>query len=114
MKVYGLPEGIKYEPDYRNYNYDAERNRENEVKAEVKAWLVKEGYTGPLTGEIASFGVADGYANYMFADAGRRSCLIHLPFGDAYQLPYIERLTKADIVQNIERGKRMDAIFGRS
>jgi uncharacterized protein with ACT and thioredoxin-like domain len=113
MKVYGLPEEIKYQPDYSKFDYEAERQREETAKAELKAWLQKEGYTGPLTGEIASFGQGDGYANYMFADAGRRSCLIHLPFGDAWQLPYIERLTKADIVKKIQQQKNMKAIFGR-
>lgn len=113
MKVYGMPTHLSYEPDYRNYNHAVATEREETAITKLKAWLIAEGYTGPETGEIAAFGVADGYARYMFADGGRRSCLIHLPFGDAWDYPYIERLTKADILQNIQRSKNMRALFGR-
>lgn len=112
MKVYGAPEGIKLTPDYSNYNREAERQKEEAYKASIKAWLLSEGYTGPLTGEIASFPVADGYAQYMYADAGRKSCLIHLDIGDAWSYQYIERLTKADIVQSINRNKNLKKLFG--
>lgn len=113
MKVFGAPEGITLTPDYSNYNREAEREKEEKYKADIKDWLLKNGFSGPLTGEIASFGVADGYAQYMFGDAGRSSILIHLNIGDGYSFPYIERLAKSDIVAAIERGKNMRAIFGK-
>lgn len=105
MKVYGLPEHIKYEPDYSKYDFEAEKTREDGIVADLKAWLVSEGYTGKYTGEVINFGVADGYARYMFADAGRRSCLIHLPFGDAYQYMDVQYLPKAEIIRRLEMKK---------
>ena len=113
MKVYTAPAGITLTPDYRNYNRDAEQKKEDTYKAAIKAWLVENGYTGPLTGEVASFGVADGYAQYMLGDKARGGILIHLDIGDAYQFSFIERLTKGDIVKNIEQGKAMAKLFAR-
>lgn len=112
MKVYAAPEGITLETDYSNYNPENERKKEDQYKADIKSLLVSEGYTGPLTGEIATFPVADGYAMYMYADAGRKSCLIHLAIGDAWNYQFIERLTKADIVQSINRNKNLKKLFG--
>lgn len=113
MKVYAAPAGITLTPDYSNYNREAEQKKEEAYKAEIKKWLTENGYNGPLTGEVASFGVADGYAQYMLGDKGRSGILIHLDIGDGYQFPYVERLTKADIVQSINRDKNMRAIFGK-
>jgi hypothetical protein len=105
MKVYGTPEHIKLTPDYSNYNRVEEQRKEDEYKAAIKQWLVSEGYTGPHTGEIIRFGVADGYAQYMFADGGRRSFLVHLDIGDAYQYRDVEYIPKAEILRRIERSK---------
>lgn len=113
MKVYGLPEHLEYKPDFSNYNFEAESKREEEIKVQLKEWLVEQGYTGPHTGEIASFGVADGYASYMFADGGRQSCLIHLPFGDAYQYQDVRFLPKAEVLKRISQRKRLAAMFGQ-
>jgi hypothetical protein len=112
MKVYSTP--IEFaEPDYRNYNSDAERQREEQHQEAVKQWLLDNGYTGPRTGEIARFGVADGYASYMFADGGRRSALIHLPYGDAWHYPHIEHLPKKAIIEQLDLQKKREAFFAR-
>lgn len=113
MKVYAAPEGITLTPDYSNYNRVEEQRKEDEYKAAIKKWLVENGYNGPLTGEVASFGVADGYAQYMLGDKGRGGILIHLDIGDAWHYQYIERLTKADIVKSIERDRNMKALFAK-
>ena len=114
MKVYGLPTQLAYTTEYSNYSYEKEKAKEEQTLAALKTFMVEGGYDGPLTGEIVRFGVADGYAQYMFCDGGRKSCLIHLPFGDAWSYPYIERLTKKDILDNITSAKRMAALFGRA
>ena len=113
MKVYAAPSHIKLVPDYSNYNRAAEQQKEDAYKDSIKQWLLDNGYTGKLTGGVASFGVADGYAQYMVGDKGRSGILIHLDIGDAYQFPYVERLTKADIIKSLERDKALKAIFGR-
>ena len=104
MKVYGVPAELPApQPDYKNYDYEAETAREEEHKAALKEWLVAQGYTGPHTGGIVSFSVGDGAALYMLGDAGKgtRSALIHLPYGDSYQYPHVEYLPKAEIVRII-------------
>lgn len=114
MKVYCSPEHIKLEePNYRNYDREAEEKKEEAYKAAIKAWMLEEGYNGPHTGGIARFGVGDGYAQYMLADKGRGSFMIHLAIGDAWKFPFIERLTKADIVKNIEQQNAMTRLFAR-
>lgn len=112
MKVYYGVDGIKWVgPDYSNYNREDERKREDEYVGLVTASMQEQGYTAE--GE-AAFPVADGNARYLMFSKGRSSLLIHLPFGDAYDYPYIERLTKADVLQSINRMKGLKALFGRS
>lgn len=111
MKVYAAPEGITLTPDYRNYDRDAERKKEEAYKEAIKAWLIENGYNGPNTGGIASFGVADGYAQYMFGEKGRSGILIHLDIGDGYSFQYVDRLTKAEIIQSINCDKAIKAMF---
>ena len=112
MKVYGAPEHLKYRPDYRNYNPKLEREKEDTANFKLKEWLIGEGYTGPLTGEIVYYGVADGNAQYMIADAGRRSCLIHI--GDSgYHYQGIEHFPKSAIVKRLEQHKVMAKLFGK-
>jgi hypothetical protein len=101
------------EPDYRNYDRAAEEAREEAHKAQIKAWMVGQGYTGPLTGEIVRFSVADGHALYMMADGKKGSFLIHLPYGDGYHYQHIVHLPKAVIVKTIETTKRLDAMFSK-
>lgn len=113
MKVYAAPEHLEYRPDYRNYNYNVERQKEKEAYVKLKEWLVENGYNGPLTGETVYYPVADGNAQYMIADAGRRSCLIHI--GDSgYHYQGIEHFPKAAIVKKLQQQKNMKALFGRS
>lgn len=117
MKVYAVPQAVPFaKPDYTNYDFKAEREREERHIADLKAHLIEMGYTGKHTGKIASFGVADGSANYMLADGKGRydsSFLIHLPYGDAYQFQYIGKLSKKDIIENIESREGLAALFAK-
>lgn len=114
MKVYAAPEHIKLpNPDFTNYDRKAEGDKEADYIKCLADYAREVGYTGPLTGEVASFPFADGYARYMFCDDGRKSCLFHLALGDAWDYPYIERLTRKDIVENIQQRKRLAEIFGQ-
>lgn len=110
MKVCSTPVPFA-EPDYRNYDNVKEQAREDAHIKEIKAWLLANGYAGKHTGDIFRHPMADGYACYMFADAGRRSCLIHLPYGDAWNHPDVRYLPKAEILRRIESEKKITALF---
>lgn len=111
MKIYSAPEGINAPtPDYtKPYDHDATE----EYEAAVKKWLLENGYTGPYTGDVALFPMGDGYARYMMGDKPRGSVLIHMQTGDAWHDENVAYLPKKAIIENIERGKRMAALFGR-
>jgi hypothetical protein len=118
MKVFSVPDAVPFpEPDYANYDVERELARQAEHTAALKQHLIEAGYTGKHTGEIARFGVADGYAAYMLADGKGiygSSFLIHLPYFDAYHYRHIEFLPKKEILAQIERGKaRPTSIFSR-
>lgn len=113
MKVYGIPDEVPFpEPDYANYNTEREQKREAEHRAALVEWLKKTGYTGPHTGEIVTFPVADGYAQYMLAD-GPKSFLLHLPYGDAWQYRDVGFLPKKEILKRIEQRKGMASLFAK-
>jgi hypothetical protein len=118
MQVYGLPEGLE-PPDFTDSLVDGryDMKRDDEVHAaffeRVKEALIAIGYTGPLTGEIVRFPIADGNAAYMVADRPRGMALIHLPVHDAWQIPdaHARGLRKADIVAQVTAKARWAALF---
>lgn len=111
MKVYSCPaECPAPEPDYANYDFAREEAREQEHMAQLKDWLTKAGYTGKHTGGILRLGAGDGYAQYMLAE-GNPTCLIHLPYGDAWQSELASRLTKKEVIARIESDKKIASIF---
>ena len=102
MKVYGVPEEVPLaEIDYSNYDPKAVYEAEKQHEKDLVSFLKSCGYTGPNTGRIYSTPRADGYANYMFADAGRQSVLIHLPYGDSWHDPDVEFIPKREILKRI-------------
>jgi hypothetical protein len=112
MKVYSCPTEVPLpEPDYRNYNHDKVIKEEAKHQEALRTHLISIGYKGPATGKIYRTQVADGYAQYMLADGGRSSCLIHLAYGDGYQSRDVEHLPKKVILQRIEADERMTALW---
>ena len=113
MEVYSAPAHLPAPvPNYANYDSVREQQREAEHQAKLAAWLISQGYTGPKTGKIVRWQVADGYAVYMVAD-GTKFKLIHLPYGDGYQWPYMDRLIKQDVLEQIERQEKLAALFAK-
>ncbi len=105
MKVYSCPDEVQFpEPDFTSYDLAKEQAREQAHSEALKAWLIEQGYTGPYTGEILLEPHADGYAQYMMAD-GRSSCLIHLPYGDAWNSPNVTHLPKKEVIARIKRSR---------
>lgn len=113
MKVYAAPAHIKLVPDYNNYDRNKEQKKEDKYKADIKAWAESKGYTGPRTGETVKFGVADGYAEYMYAcgPGGAKAFLIHLEICDGYQYRDVEFLPKKEILTRMDFDRKMEAAF---
>lgn len=114
MKVYSCPPEIPApQPDYTNYDHAKETAAEEAHSAALKEWLITNGWSGKYTGEIYSEGVADGAALYMLGDNGAKSILIHLPYGDGYQSLNVQHVPRKVIIERIEAGKRLAALFGK-
>jgi hypothetical protein len=112
MKVYGLPEELLPVPQFdMSLSIETWEKRLSVHTAKVKEWLLTNGYSGENTGKVLYEPVADGKASYMFGDAGAKSILIHLPYGDAYQSPNVAHLPKKEVLQRIERSEKIAALF---
>jgi hypothetical protein len=74
---------------------------------QCRDWLKQNGYTSPLAGKIVRFPVADGYAEYMIVSL-RPVTLMHLPFGDSYQIPeaHARGLRASDLRELVEREEK--------
>lgn len=113
MKVYSCPNEIAFaDPDYANYDHDAETAREAAHQETVKAWLMANGYAGPRTGEVLREAMGDGYALYMYGD-GPKPCLIHLPYGDAYLSPNVPHLPKKEILRRLDGQAKLATLFSK-
>ena len=97
MKVYLPPKAVEEKPEI---NYGAKDFRKEFQKEEVWADKIKEWAKthgkGRNKGKEVNFPYADGRARYVIFEP---NALIHLPIGDAWQYPYIERLRASDISQ---------------
>lgn len=114
MKIASVPVEVAFaEPDYRNYDPDVEKKREQEHQEILKHYLISIGYNGKHTGRIYRTPVADGYAMYMMADGGRNSYLIHLPYGDAYYDRDVQYIPKAEIIKRLDSQERMNQFFAK-
>ena len=112
MKVYACPKELPFEPDYRNYDFKKVAAQEETHRKALAEWLRKQGYTGKHTGKVLSVPFADGRANYMLAD-GSKSCLIHLPYGDAWNSPDVQFLPKKEVLRRIAARESLNSLFGR-
>jgi len=104
MKIVRVPEAIpELKIDYLSMDLNQILAAEEEHAQQITQWCRENGYRGPRTGEIYQEQIADGYARYLFADAGPKSVLIHLPYGDGYHDPNVKFIPRTEIL------KRMDA-----
>ena len=110
MKVYSLPAELKFEPDYLSFDVAAEAARELEHRKAVEAWLRKNGYKGKRTGETLRVPHADSYAQYMFGQ-GSKCILIHLPYGDGWNSPHVARMTRDDVIEQLDYSAMLDRMF---
>jgi len=78
-----------------------------DVKNKLKEYKYGQ---SPLFGEIISFSVADGYAQYMVVSS-RPLRLLHLPIGDAWEYIGIERLRLVDVENKVNAQKTLAKLF---
>ena len=116
MKVYSLPKEVPA-PELSwggDFNLEKMIQDEKDHCVKLKAHLIKMGYTGEHTGKIYKSQIADGYASYMFADRPRHSCLIHLPYGDAYDDRDVEFLPKKEVLARIKQDEKFAKMCGKA
>lgn len=112
MQVYSLPDEVPAPVvDYSNFDLKKMEADEKAHSEKLKAHLIGQGYKGPHTGKIVAIPHADGHAQYMIADAPRGTCLIHLPYCDAWHSPWASKLTKKEAIANADRGARLRDMF---
>ena len=113
-KIFRAPETIKT-PSFSKFIINGKFDRlaydkaEQDYLAELKAMLVNR-KNGKNVGEVVQFPCADSYAQYMVASM-RPLELVHVPLGDAWDYPYIERLTATDIQNKIDQTKALAKLF---
>lgn len=109
MNVYACPDTV-HVPEFEEmlddtgrYSMEKDDALSEKFYEELKAEIIRMGYTGPLTGGLVYFPQGDGKAIYMVADAPRNTCLIHCPLGDAWSLPdwQLKGLTKKQIKEMV-------------
>lgn len=111
MKIFTCPTQVPPpKPDYSNYNHEKAMLAEKDHENRLREWLKANGYPGKHTGLIYSVGVADGSADYMIAD-GRTFCLIHLPYGDAYQSRDVQFIPKKEIIRRAYASQELNKLF---
>ena len=106
-KIFSAPNSIPI-PKW-DYEKTHQENAEEESRyiKQLKVVLTDRKPGKKLVGEIIKFGVADGRAEYMVASMTPLE-LVHIPLGDAYEFPYVHRLTKKDVEDKIKGQKALD------
>lgn len=115
IKVYAPPKEIK-KPKFINSGNSTHDWKKYQVETEkyfkeIKDFCSEQG-SGKYKGEDVRFPVADGQAIYVVYSCTPME-LIHCDMYDGYDYPYIERLTKKDIINAIEMARNLEKIFKR-
>ena len=112
-KVFNAPEQIKFEFSYSNFDrtkYDAaEQKYFNELSDFCKK---RNPNGGEYIGERLRFPAADGYAEYVVANL-KPVELVHCDIGDGWSYQGANRLTKKDVMQQVDSYKRLSELFSK-
>ncbi len=108
-KIYSLPEGFEA-PDFNWEDIDKYNKDCAEVTAKVKQWCIDRNPNQECVGEVITFPVADGTAEYMVA-AIKPVELIHLPYWDAYQSETAPLMTAKAVKDKIKQTKALADLF---
>lgn len=121
-KIYATPDEVGPPPEFDDFFGTEHRFDGNayfvacdEWTAKVSAWAREQHPNDVLAGEKWRYQIADGYAQYVVFTS-KPLALLWLPLGDEYQIPDVVRrgLTLTDVRNDVERGKRLAELFGRS
>lgn len=110
IKVYSAPDDIKIPKWNSKESRDYNLNKEDEYRDKLKRFLILRNPNCKEVGEVISFPVADGYAEYMVAGL-KPAELVHIPLCDAYHFEYVSRLTIKDIKDKIKQRKALKSLF---
>lgn len=112
MKLYALPDEVAA-PKFDFKTADSYEDKVEQHKADAKAWLIANGWSGKHTGRIVSFPVADGSAQYMIAHAGPRSgrstSIFHLPYLDGYHYRGAEKFSFKELTDMADTAEKLAA-----
>jgi hypothetical protein len=114
-KIFLPPEEVGEPPQYESdMNIQELFKREDawveKVAVFCRKWGNPSNKTSSICGEEIQFGVADGKARYLVL-CEKPLRLIHLPLGDAYQFPYVNRLTLKDVREKVAYVQRLKKLF---
>jgi hypothetical protein len=110
-QIFNPPKEVVFPKWEENMSADQYREKTEAAIKNLQAWAKQNG-KGSEAGEIVSFSVADGSAQYVVYSL-RPVRLIHVPAYDGYEQPYAHRLTASDIRQKIEQSKLLQKILTR-
>jgi len=108
-KIYGGIQGINkpaITSDWQGYEKRAEA-----YVQKIKDYA-KQNSKCPEAGKELYFSVADGRACYIVLSL-KPVELVHLDINDGYQFQYVNRLTAADVRNEIKRGEALTKLFSR-
>jgi hypothetical protein len=112
--VYDPPQELKVpEFSFENFNYEEHQKKNNKYLEDLKAFLVKLGYTSKWCGETIKFPRGDGHAVYMVAGL-KPLTLVHIPLDDAWHYPEAHLLTASYVKDIIEKEKRFNENWKKS
>lgn len=110
--IYSPPDGVAV-PEYKFGDPLQEyRKKQDEFIETVAAFCKNRNPNKEHVGKVIRFPHADGYAIYMVASL-RPVELIHLPLGDAWEYPYVHRLSMSDVLEEINRQEALERIFSK-
>jgi hypothetical protein len=114
-KIYDIPGNIKVpEIKFDNFNLKEYQNDIERFYKEVKEALMADGYNEEHLGEVISFPVADGKAEYMVFSLEPIVQLVYLPIGDAWEFEYAHLLTKTEVLRKIQQQKALSKLFNKN
>lgn len=110
-KIFSPPDGLTQPTldfaNFANYQKGCEDYKEN-----LKKMLLKRNPNGKNVGEIISFPVADGTADYMVAKMQPLE-LVHIPLMDAWEFNYVHLLKAKDVQEKIDQQKALEKLFSK-
>lgn len=110
-KIYSPPKEIGEPPHFViDKSIDDVLKEEEAYTQKVVDWAKAHG-SSDLRGELIRYPYADGYALYVVYSL-KPATLIHVPVGDAWQFPYVDRFTAKDIKKDVARAQLRRKTWG--